>query len=76
MEPRRDQKSWKVLSGGGEERKAGHSLALEGVLSNTKGLPSHPQKVGCEVPPRRAEAAPPAWGPLEVVTTHSQVVVL
>ena len=63
-------------AGGWWERKAGHCLALEGVLSNTKGLPSHPQKVGCEAPPKRVEAALPVWGPLEVVTTHSQVVVL
>lgn len=53
------------VAGAGWERNTGHCLALEGVLSNTKGLPSHTQKVGCEAPPKRVEAAPPAWGPLE-----------
>lgn len=75
MEPRRDQKSQKGAVGEvGKE--GGPQPCLRGVLSNTKGLPSHPQKMGCEAPPRRLKAAPPAWGPLEVVITHSQVVVL
>lgn len=66
--PGETRRAGKVLlwgGGAGWERKAGHCLALEGVLSNTKGLPSHTQKVGCEAPPKRVEAAPPAWGPLE-----------
>lgn len=57
---------------GGGEVKAGHSLALEGVLSNTKKRPSPPPEGGLRGASQESGGSSTCVGPLEIVTTFKR----